>query len=54
MVMQDVNYQLFSDSVKDEVLLDIENPVDYENILDMLGLLEYKDRHHMSLSGGQK
>ena len=54
MVMQDVNYQLFSDSVKDEVLLGIENPVDYENILDMLGLLEYKDRHHMSLSGGQK
>ena len=52
--MQDVNYQLFSDSVKDEVLLGIENPVDYENILDMLGLLEYKDRHHMSLSGGQK
>lgn len=56
MVMQDVNHQLFTDSVESEVLLSMKNE-DKENcsqILDSLGLLEYRDKHPMALSGGQK
>ena len=56
LVMQDVNHQLFTDSVENEVLLsmkfkDVER---CHEILDTLGLLEYKDTHPMALSGGQK
>ena len=54
MVMQDVNYQLFSDSVREEVLLGTARPELCDNILESLGLLELADRHPMSLSGGQK
>lgn len=56
MVMQDVNHQLFTDSVKEEVLLSMKEK-DEERcycILESLGLLEYKDTHPMALSGGQK
>ena len=56
MVMQDVNHQLFTDSVESEVLLSMKNE-DKEKcsqILDSLGLLEYRDKHPMALSGGQK
>lgn len=56
MVMQDVNHQLFTDSVEAEVLLSMENE-DLERcdeILDGLGLIEYKEKHPMALSGGQK
>lgn len=56
MVMQDVNHQLFTDSVEAEVLLSMKNE-DRERsdkLLDMLGLLPYKDKHPMALSGGQK
>lgn len=55
MVMQDVNRQLFSDSVIEEVMLN--TPVEREEaerILDSLGLLEQTERHPSSLSGGQK
>lgn len=56
MVMQDVNHQLFTDSVESEVLLSMHNEDRdrCEKILDSLGLLEYKDKHPMALSGGQK
>ncbi len=56
MVMQDVNHQLFTDSVEKEVLLSMKdkNPERCHEILDSLGLLEFKDTHPMALSGGQK
>ena len=54
MVMQDVNYQLFSDSVRDEVLLGAGKPELCDEVLEALGLTELADRHPMSLSGGQK
>ena len=54
LVMQDVNYQLFSDSVREEVLLGAAHPERWEEILSALGLTELSDRHPMSLSGGQK
>ncbi|MBE5916475.1 MAG: ABC transporter ATP-binding protein [Pseudobutyrivibrio ruminis] len=56
MVMQDVNHQLFTDSVEAEVLLSMqeENKAKCTEILDSLGLLEFKDKHPMALSGGQK
>ena len=56
MVMQDVNHQLFTDSVEAEVLLSMkdEDKEKCSEILDSLGLMEYKDKHPMALSGGQK
>ena len=56
MVMQDVNHQLFTDSVAAEVLLSMktEDKERCDEILDLLGLLPYKDKHPMALSGGQK
>lgn len=54
LVMQDVNYQLFSDSVREEVVLGTQGDVDCDRVLSALGLLEYADAHPMSLSGGQK
>lgn len=54
LVMQDTNYQLFSDSVESEVTLGRDADEKMDEILDKLGLLDLKDRHPMSLSGGQK
>ena len=56
LVMQDVNHQLFTDSVKEELKLGIKDISQdtIEDILCGLGLFELKDRHPMSLSGGQK
>lgn len=56
LVMQDVNHQLFTDSVIGEVSLGIKNAeINYvEDILKKLDLYELKDCHPMSLSGGQK
>lgn len=54
MVMQDVNYQLFSDSVREEVLLGAQKPELCEAVLESLGLTSVAERHPMSLSGGQK
>mgnify|MGYP002868981834 CR=1 FL=1 len=56
MVMQDVNHQLFTDSVLEEVMISQETE-DKERALDILETLdlkEYADRHPLSLSGGQK
>ena len=56
MVMQDVNHQLFCESVEDEVQLGMneDNAPNVDIILDKLDLADYKERHPMSLSGGQK
>lgn len=56
LVMQDVNHQLFTDSVYGEVTLGIKNPDEekVKEVLINLGLWKFKDRHPMSLSGGQK
>ena len=56
MVMQEVNHQLFTETVLDEVLISMEeeNQERAEEILAELDLIDFKDRHPMSLSGGQK
>lgn len=56
MVMQDVNHQLFTESVLDEVLLsmDDEDTSLAEEILANLNLIHLKDAHPMALSGGEK
>lgn len=56
MVMQDVNHQLFTDSVLEEVMISQDKP-DKDSalkILESLDLLEYADKHPLALSGGQK
>ncbi|MHB9940085.1 ABC transporter ATP-binding protein [Clostridium sporogenes] len=56
MIMQDVNHQLFSESVWNECTLSLEE-IREEVILDILkkfNLHIYKDNHPMALSGGQK
>lgn len=57
-VMNDVDYQLFGDSVYNELLIgnaDIENlHQKIETVLKQLNLQEVRDMHPMSLSGGQK
>ena len=56
MVMQDVNHQLFTDSVLEEVMIsqEAEDKTEALDILETLDLKEYADRHPLSLSGGQK
>ena len=56
LVMQDVNHQLFTDSVINEVCLGVRNieKSRAEEILKRLALYELKDCHPMNLSGGQK
>ncbi|MBT1164435.1 ABC transporter ATP-binding protein [Bifidobacterium felsineum] len=59
LVMQDVNYQLFSDSVREELLLGLDesDPAIIkrcDQVLEDLDLTRFADRHPMSLSGGQK
>ncbi len=55
-VMQDVNHQLFSDSVWGECRMSAPDAPDstVEGVLDSLHLLPFRERHPMSLSGGQK
>ena len=56
LVMQDVNHQLFTDSVMSEVKLGTKNIESsyVDNVLRKLDLYEFKECHPMSLSGGQK
>ena len=60
MVMQDVNHQLFTESVLDEIMLSMpEEDSDKaqstsEEILKQMNLQDYAELHPMSLSGGQK
>ena len=55
-VMQDVNHQLFSDSVWGECRMSAPEASDDQisEVLDSLHLLSFRERHPMSLSGGQK
>jgi energy-coupling factor transport system ATP-binding protein len=56
LVMQDVNHQLFTESVTEEVSLS-GPPLSAEQVsevLDWLDLADVADRHPLSLSGGQK
>lgn len=56
MVMQDVNHQLFCESVSEEIRLGMkkENEIDIAAVLEQLDLADFAERHPMSLSGGQK
>ena len=56
MVMQDVNHQLFTESVLDEVFLSMgaEDRKKAELVLEEMDLLPYRECHPMGLSGGQK
>jgi sigma 54 interacting domain protein len=56
LVMQDVNHQLFTDSVEEEIKLGVKDLSQdrLDKVLYGLELTEFKDRHPMSLSGGQK
>ena len=56
MVMQDVNHQLFCETVDDEIQLGMQEncEVDVDSIMKMLDLEKLSERHPMSLSGGQK
>lgn len=56
LIMQDVNHQLFTESVLDEIMLGME-PFDEKaarEILANLNLEKYAGEHPMALSGGQK
>lgn len=56
LVMQDVNHQLFSDSVWEECKLSTpsETSANIETLLKRFDLLEFREAHPMALSGGQK
>ena len=56
LVMQDVNYQLFAESVAAECTFGIKQPDTAlaEKTLEELGLAPFRDRHPNTLSGGQK
>ena len=53
--MQDVGHQLFTDSVAAECALGIKAPNkdEIDRTLEKVDLLAYKERHPLSLSGGQ-
>lgn len=54
--MQDVNHQLFCETVADEVQLGMrsENAEEVDRVLKQLDLYDLRNRHPISLSGGQK
>ncbi len=59
LVMQDPNYQLFSDSVGGEIEISLRGKpsnrdAEVKNYLKQLGLEAWINQHPMSLSGGQK
>lgn len=56
LVMQDVNHQLFCESVLDEVLISMPHPDKDKayNLLESLDLKQFSGEHPLSLSGGQK
>lgn len=61
MIMQDVNHQLFTESVLEEVILSVSESLseaEREQIarkaLKMIDMEQYADMHPMALSGGQK
>lgn len=57
MIMQDVNHQLFGESVWNECELSRDDNItdeEIENALSDFDLISFKDKHPMALSGGQK
>ena len=56
MVMQDVNHQLFTENVEEEILLSMKNKnkKQIERLLEDMDLTELSECHPMGLSGGQK
>ena len=54
MVMQDVNYQIFTDSVWSEISIVSQDDAKKERVLKELMLYDKKDSHPQSLSGGEK
>ncbi|WXR61397.1 ABC transporter ATP-binding protein [Peptostreptococcaceae bacterium AGR-M142] len=56
MVMQDVNHQLFTESVEEEIKLSFDNYDDChaKKVLNSLNLNKFYKTHPMALSGGQK
>lgn len=56
MVMQDVNHQLFCETVEEEIQLGMaeEKADKVSDLLRELDLVGFRERHPMSLSGGQK
>ena len=56
MVMQDVSYQLFADTLEKECVFGIKHPdLDTaKQAMERLGIYEYRTHHPNTLSGGQK
>ncbi|WP_032120986.1 ABC transporter ATP-binding protein [Clostridium amazonitimonense] len=56
MVLQDVNHQLFSDSVEGECALGYQDECNcsIEDMLKELDLYKHREKHPMALSGGEK
>lgn len=56
LVMQEVNHQLFSDSVREEIVLGSRDPSEnsLQKIMEALDISDLAERHPMTLSGGQK
>lgn len=57
MIMQDVNHQLFGESVWNECELSRDDNItdaEIEKALTDFDLIDFKDKHPMALSGGQK
>lgn len=56
LVMQETGHQLFSDSVRREIVLGNRNPSEssLQEILEALDISDLAERHPMTLSGGQK
>ena len=53
-IMQDPDYQLFGTSAENELSLVRKDATKIKEVLEYLGLAEYKDSHPFELSGGQK
>lgn len=53
-VMQDVNLQLFFETVEKEIRLNAKNMHDFDKIVAMLNLEPLLSRHPQTLSGGEK
>ena len=56
LVMQDVNHQLFTECVEEEIQLSMpkSDPALLETLLEEFDLAAHRHRHPMALSGGQK
>lgn len=53
-VMQDVNLQLFFETVEKEISLNAQNTAEFDNVVAMLNLEPLLMRHPQTLSGGEK